>query len=180
MTIKKKYKFRPKDGQPLADKHKFRPSHLLIFAVAFLIITLITIRKGGSTGRINLISTNKNQGSAVEEKERIEISGVKVLDFISKETSSLINQIDQVKSSSYYTLAQTPDYHIFYFPPDELFFISITSYPFDEHRPVAELKLLEILAISRDEACKLNVDITTPAYANPDNAGEVFKLSFCN
>src|SRR3972149_4984703 len=141
-------------------KYKFKPVHLLIFAVAFLIITLITIRKGGSTGRINLISTNKNQGSAVEEKERIEISGVKVADFF--------NKTNEDNTSSYYTIDKTPDYHIFYISSDELFFISITSYPFDEHRSVAELKLLEILAISKDAACKLNVDITTPAYANPN------------
>jgi len=153
-------------------KYKFKPVHLLIFAVAFLIITLIITRKGGSISGINLISTEKKQETAVEEKKRIEISGVKVVDFIDK--------TNEDNSSSYYTIDKTPDYHIFYISTDELFFISITSYPFDEHRVVAEQKLIEALAISKDDACKLNVDITTPTYSNPDKAGEVFKLSFCN
>ena len=152
-------------------KYKFKPVHLLIFAVAFLIITLIITRKGGSISGINLISTEKKQETAVEEKKRIEISGVKVVDFIDK--------TNEDNSSSYYTIDKTPDYHIFYISSDELFFISITSYPFDKHRLAAEQKLIEALAISKDDACKLNVDITTPAYANPDKAGEVFNLSFC-
>jgi hypothetical protein len=152
-------------------KYKFKPIHLFVFAVSLFILTLLLTRKEGLPGKI-VPKTDVKQEQVIDEDKRIEISGVKVADFI--------NQTDQGKSPSYYTLVQTPDYHVFYFPADELFFISITSYPFDEHRVVAEQKLIEALAISKDDACKLNVDITTPTYSNPDKAGEVFKLSFCN
>ena len=150
-------------------KLKFKIIHLFIFAIILFVISLSISYKGGL--KIDLTRVNRNQDTAVDEKERIEISGVKVADFI--------NQIGQGKSPSYYTLTQTPNYHIFYIQADELFFISITSYPFDEHRPVAEQKLLEVLEIGEDDACKLNVDITTPAYANPDKTGEVYELSWC-
>jgi len=171
MSNKKRSKFHPKDGQLLADKYKFKPIHLLVFAIVLLIVTLIATRKGSLTSQINLPSTDKNQGSAVEDKERIEISGVKVADFIDKTNGGTV--------PSYYTISQSADYHIFYITADNLFFISITSYPFDKHRSVAEQNLIDALAISKDDACKLNVDITTPAYANPDKAGEIYGLSFC-
>jgi hypothetical protein len=158
-------------------KLKFKIIHLFIFAIILFVICLSISYKGDL--KIDLTRGNRNQDTAIDEKERIEISGVKVADFISRETNLFINQIGQGKSPSYYTLAQTPDYHIFYIQADELFFISITSYPFDEYRPVAEQKLLEVLEISEDDACKLNVDITTPAYANPDKTGEVYGLSWC-
>lgn len=161
MVKSKKFKF----------KYKFKPNHLLIFAAILFIGTLIVTQRRDLSKNINLTSIDNNQETVVGEKQRIEISGVKVADFIDKTSQDI--------TPSYYTIAQSSDYHIFFMPADELFFISITSYPFDEHRGIAEQKLLEVLAITEEDACKLNVDITTPAYANPDKAGEVFKLSFC-
>lgn len=143
-------------------KIKLKSVHLLVFAVILLIVSLLTASKGGLSKIVNLDKQSLN---------RIKISGVMVANFINESSSG--------ESPSYYSIAKTADYHIFFMQADELFFISITSYPFDEHRGVAEQKLLEVLAISEDDACKLNVDITTPAYANPDRAGEVYNLSFC-
>lgn len=174
MSIKKK-KFRPKDGQPLADKfkfkYKFKATHLLIFAVSLFILSFLITQKRDRP-QISAPTNNEGQSGLEENIKRIEISGVFVTNFF--------NQTGQDDSSGYFTLAQTPDYHIFYFETDNLFYISITSYPFEEHRGIAEQKLLELLAIGKTDACKLNVDITTPAYANPDKAGEVYNLSFCS
>lgn len=99
---------------------------------------------------------------------KIEVSGVKVNDFIKNS-----------REESYITIDKTKDYHLFYIPDQELFYISITSYPFDEHVVSAEDKLLVSLGITKEEACKLNVDITTPTYANPEKAGVVYDLSWC-
>jgi len=152
-------------------KYQFKPIHLLVFAIILLILSLAVASKGGLSEITNLNRQNKVSGTG-SKKERVEISGVKVADFIGKTS--------QDESPGYYTIAKTPDYHIFFLAADELFFISITSYPFDEHRANAEQKLLEVLAITEDDSCKLNVDITTPSYANPDKAGEVYNLSFCS
>lgn len=152
-------------------KYKLKVIHLFFFAIVVFILSLLATRNKSLSQRINLPSNKQKQSSALAVK-RIEISGVKVADFISG--------TNQGESPSYYTIAKSADYHIFFLPTDEVFFISITSYPFDEHRGVAEQKLLEILAITKNDACKLNVDITTPAYANPDKAGEVYNLSFCS
>lgn len=175
-------------------KFKFKTFHLLVFALFLFILSFIVASKGGLSEIVNLNRQNKTGNKAIEKDKqslftallhpwtksprfsqslnRIKISGVEVADFT--------KEISQDESPSYYTIAKTADYHIFFMPADELFFISITSYPFDEHRGVAEQKLLEVLAISEDDACKLNVDITTPAYANPDKAGKVYDLSFCS
>jgi len=153
-------------------KYKLNISHLLIFAVILFIGTLILIRKGKLFKNISPSTTDNQPVAVVKKEEKIEISGVAVNDFISQKNGE--------GSSSYYTISQTADFHIFYIPAQELFYVSITSYPFDENRIKAEDNFLAALGIEKkEEACKLKVDITTPMYANPDKAGEVYRLSWC-
>ncbi len=57
--------------------------------------------------------------------------------------------------------------------------ILITKSPFQKYRLEAEQKLLDELKLSQKKACALDVEITTPRFANPDEAGQVYKLSFC-
>lgn len=152
------------------SKFKFKKIHLLAIAAVLFGLSLIFL------GKVNLYKTTNTkspqQSQETKSEEKIEISGVKVNNFISQKTGG-------ENSSGYYTIAQTADFHIFYIPTQELFYVSITSYPFDENRTKAEGGFLTALGIEKEEACKLKVDITTPAYANPDKAGEVYGLSFC-
>lgn len=57
--------------------------------------------------------------------------------------------------------------------------ILITKSPFQQYRLEAEQKFLEQLNITKEKACGLDVEITTPRFANPDQAGQIYKLSFC-
>ena len=143
--------------------------------VVFILILVVLLIKQLPVSQQTTLGPSNRKSASVQEVERIEISGIEVNDFI-KNTASNINE----SGKSFTSVARTGDYHIFYIPPDELFVISITSYPFDEHRPLAENVLLDTLAISQEEACTLNVDVTTPMFANPDKAGEVYVLSFCS
>jgi hypothetical protein len=104
-------------------------------------------------------------------EDRINITGVDVNDFT--------KGIDNPQEQLFITLSRTKDYHNFYIPSQEVFFISVVSYPFDEYRLVAEADFLDKLGITQSEACNLKVDETTPRFANPDKAGTIFKLSFC-
>lgn len=115
---------------------------------------------------------NKQEGKNTPQpsQEKIEVSGVKINDFLEKNE----------KDASFVSIEKTRHYHVFYIPDQELFYISITSYPFDEHREAAEAVFLEKLGVAKEDACKLNVDITTPSYANPQQAGKVYELSWCN
>lgn len=159
-------------------KFKFKAVHLLILSVSLLILSFVITKNKSLSQNINLQNKQPQQTGSVDTK-RIEISGVSVADFINKQSLSIPNKSDKKVQPSFYTIAKTADYNIFYIPADELFFISVTSYPFDEHRAVAQQELLKKLEITQEDACKLNVDITTPSYANPDKAGEIYGLSFC-
>lgn len=100
---------------------------------------------------------------------RIEISGVWVNDFL--------KEVDSKKT--FVTIVKNKNYHIFFLPKQKGFVISITSSPFEKQRNKAEEEFLKALGIDKGGACKLNVDVTTPSFANPEEAGRIFKLSFC-
>jgi len=76
--------------------------------------------------------------------------------------------------------SQNGDYQIIYFAKEERFLISIIGSPFDQKRTLAEQNFLKTLAVSEEEACKLQTIITTPSFANPGQSGINYKLSFCD
>ena len=136
---------------------------LLAAATAFILSVLLIKRLPKQIPKVQPIQ------STAEEK--IEISGVKTANFLKNRSEN--------NTSSYTTLAKTKDYHLFFILKEELFIVSITSYPFDSFRSIAEQEFLKKLEISQEEACKLNVNITTPMSANPDKAGKNYELSWC-
>ena len=71
------------------------------------------------------------------------------------------------------------NYKIIYFPETQQFNISIVSSPFDQVRKTAEEDFFQMMGPDRDFVCGLSVVITTPRFANPNQAGSLYKLSFC-
>lgn len=61
----------------------------------------------------------------------------------------------------------------------DYFKILVTKSPFQQYRLQAEQKFLEQMNLTVEQACKLDVEITTPRFANPQEAGQIYKLSFC-
>ena len=57
--------------------------------------------------------------------------------------------------------------------------IVIIGSPFSTYRNEAENAFLSLLKISKDQACKMKVSVTTPYFANPDESGQTYPLSFC-
>ena len=72
------------------------------------------------------------------------------------------------------------EYSITYLPKQGKFMISILTSPFEQIRLQAEQDLLKELQISQAQACKLDISISTPLFANPDFSGQQYRLSFCN
>lgn len=151
-------------------KFKFKSIYLLAVATFLFAASLILTNKDIVPG-LNSVPQPGNNAESAFSKEKIEISGVNVADFINESGSG--------EQPSFFTIARTADYHFFYIPDQELFYISITSYPFDDFRLQAEQQLLSRLEITEEEACMLNVDIATPVSANPAQAGHIYGLSFC-
>ena len=144
-------------------KLKTKNNRFLKITFLFLLAIFVGFLLAKTQVQKNEIETGQSM------QPKIEVSGVKVNDFIKGG-----------REESFITIDKTKDYHVFYIPAQELFYISITSYPFEEHIVNAENSLLEKLGITEEEACKLNVDVTTPAYANTEKAGVVYGLSFCS
>lgn len=76
-------------------------------------------------------------------------------------------------------ISRSDEFEILYMPTGAQFLISIIGSPFEESKRLAETSFLQSLGISQNQACQLNVIVTTPRFANPDQAGQEYKLSFC-
>lgn len=69
---------------------------------------------------------------------------------------------------------------VYYLPDSGQYTIVILASPFDQIRPLAEQAFLTQLKLTSTQACQKKVSVSTPRYANPDLAGQIFPLSFCS
>ncbi len=76
-------------------------------------------------------------------------------------------------------LKNSRDYQIFYIVNSKTFLVSILSSNFSGTKATAESDLFSLLGVSTSTFCALTIEITTPRYANPSLAGQVFKPSLC-
>lgn len=83
------------------------------------------------------------------------------------------------KEAEEYRLVETNEYSIVYQKKFDVFIISVTGTPFEQVREKAEQEFLSLTQSTERTACRLNVKIGTPFFANPDLAGKNFPLSFC-
>ena len=118
-----------------------------------------------------LIQENLSPTPTIPSEQLLKISGVEVNNF--KKSAVKISPEGDV------LIADSPNYQISYIAMDELFIISINSSPFDKIRLDAEAEFLRQLDISESTACSLNVQESTPRFANPELAGQSFGPSFC-
>lgn len=113
----------------------------------------------------------EQQQSSVQTGATIKLNGVVVNNFLGS-----AKQINKQGDSA---LVKTNNYELIYFPKNNSFLISILASPFERNRQLAEAELLRRLNISKEDACKLIIVTTTPAFVNANEAGQNFKLSFC-
>jgi len=106
------------------------------------------------------------------QSSKIDVNGVEVNNFYK---NALMTQDD-----GYALFDQTTRYKIAYIPVDDSFLISITDNPFETIRKEAEAAFILKLGITKEEACRLKVNISTNIRINPSYAGQNFPLSFCN
>lgn len=79
-------------------------------------------------------------------------------------------------------LKEDRNYSIDYIAADQSFGISLTGESLQTSRNGAEQELLNILGITKDQSCKLNVSVTVPGNINESNhteAWDEYGLSFC-
>jgi len=71
------------------------------------------------------------------------------------------------------------DYTMYFFPETQSIIISINNPEIQFARYKAEQELLARLGITKEEACKLNVDLGVPFSVNAEASGVNYGLSFC-
>lgn len=76
-------------------------------------------------------------------------------------------------------LSEKPEYSISYINPFRQFFIAFNSIPSVDTRVSAEKELLEMLGISAQDACALDIHETVPAIEGDEYAGVNFGFSSC-
>lgn len=72
-----------------------------------------------------------------------------------------------------------PPFQILFYEPDRSYTISLLAQPISTTRRDAETAFLELLSISKSDACALPVMVTTPYYVDRVMSGRDLGLSFC-
>lgn len=68
---------------------------------------------------------------------------------------------------------------ISHYPTSDSYSIVLLTPPFDQIRQLAEAAFLQQLNVNKTNACLMKVTLSTPRFVNPDQAGQMFPLSFC-
>ena len=70
-------------------------------------------------------------------------------------------------------------FHVAFEPVFNKYIISILEAPFEEIRQEAEIRFVEQFNLTQEKACQLDVSVTTPRFANPQQSGKDYTISFC-
>ncbi|MFA5961412.1 MAG: hypothetical protein WC848_01875 [Parcubacteria group bacterium] len=73
----------------------------------------------------------------------------------------------------------TQYYYMAYYPKQQGFIIAMMDPNIQKAREIAESDFLDILGITKDQACQLNVSLTVPPTVNETASGGNYGLSFC-
>jgi len=92
---------------------------------------------------------------------------------------AIVEQAITVSSRGDALIAAEESFQISYLKETNQFLILIKNGPFAEIRQQAEVKFLELVGNDPDTACKLNVVIRAPFFADKQLIGQEFPLSFC-
>lgn len=85
----------------------------------------------------------------------------------------------EVSSNGDALVTTTAAYQIVYYRQDGSFLIHVLAMPFEASRQKAEAEFLEILGVSRADACRLEVTVGTSRDVDENRAGRMYGLSFC-
>lgn len=144
--------------------------YIFIPVIFCIILGIFILNPNKENPPTTIIPQTPLPSSQTPQTPKISVKNIQMNNFY---LSQLSNRYGDV------SIIDNTDYHITFIPQFHQFIINITNQPFKQYQTVAEQALLAKLEISPQEACMLNIEITTPRFANPDLAGQTFKPSFC-
>lgn len=150
--------------------------------VVLLLVVLILIRKNVKpkpvvtptptpSRYVTPFITSRVTPSMIPTAETITLKGVAMKNFYKDAV--------QVNAKGDALLVSTSQYQLVYQQEGERFMISVNDSPYEKVQEEAEQTLLTHLGITADDACWLGVFVSSPYFANPDEAGKVYNPRFC-
>ena len=112
-----------------------------------------------------------NIGDIPDDTEKLKVDNI--------ETENFYKSAVNIAETGDATIIKRGNFEIVFVPEYSQFIISVLATPFGIHRSLAEQEFINNLGISQEEACRLNVTVGTPYFANPEVAGIAYGLSFC-
>lgn len=145
---------------------------LIIFLIIlFFLFLALKTKKGPRESSLLPTPTPFEMKITPSPRKKIIISGIEVNDFLKDATIINSNQ-DAV-------FEKNQDYEMVYLPKFNQFLITILSKPFDNARKDAEEDFIKKLGISKEEACRLEINLSVPCKIDLENCGTRHPLSFC-
>lgn len=138
----------------------------LMFFSLFLIILVLSLLKTGQKPQ-----PTQPLPTPTIVPVKITVSGISVNNFLKNP--------EEVNAQGDALFVKKEDYQLVYLPAFDQFLITILSPSFEDVKREAEDEFIKTLDISPNDACKLNVAISTPSFINPEMAGKKYPLSFC-
>jgi len=135
----------------------------------FIIIILIVLILILLSGTVLYLKFGKKQLPSVD-KQQLKIE---------KARENAFSKTVKTNGEGDALIVDKPTYQIVYLKKNDQFLISINKSPFEEIRKEAEEEFRKITQADQEILCKLNVEVTTPSFANPSLSGKIFPLSFC-
>lgn len=174
--------------QDIAESFKMLKNKKVLITIGVIILSLIVF--------VVLITSSKEKDTSITDRSQSQAEPYKLpeskinLEEIPTEPDKVI--VGETETKNFYKSAQainesgsavvnkSQDYEIVYTPEFSQFNITVLGSPFTQARKAAEIKFIETLGINTETACKLNVVVSTPYFANPNESGQSYGLSFCN
>lgn len=107
----------------------------------------------------------------IPTSDTMQISGVVV--------KNIFRDAVDINNAGTVLVAREKQYQLSYYPADSRFILNILGSPFAVARREGEQAILRLLGVSDKDICRLNIEVTTPYFANPNEAGSRLNLSFC-
>lgn len=137
----------------------------------FLIVSFGLLVLGG----IALYALNKDGNSSSAATQRAGEAAIRRVTDMNQGKEPPVSQ-DGVRS---HLLADKEAYQITFHDNTQSFLITVYGSPFDWARLAAEQEFLSLTGLAKEPACQVKVTVATPYFANPEQSGEIFGLSFC-
>jgi hypothetical protein len=147
---------------------------IAIIAIASVIYTLTSEQSPSENAISPIPDSGKSENPGNSEKIKVATDkGPVFINDIEK------NPIEKIAYDSSVVFGKSDNFTMSYYPPDQGFIITIDSPALEQSRQQAEKNFLDLLGVSKEQACLLKVTLNVPYNVSEAASGQNYGLSFC-